>query len=78
MNYFKSAVGFFLFFLPQMLKRRTSALLPITNVLPKQNNIKKYENHCMRTRYFASITPPTSPAINTAILTPVRFGAFFL
>jgi len=25
-----SAVGFFFFFLPQMLKRRTSALLPIT------------------------------------------------
>ena len=28
--------------------------------------------------YFAIITPPTSPAMNIATFTPVRFGAFFL
>jgi len=32
----KKRGAFFLFFLPQMLKRRTSALLPITISFPKQ------------------------------------------
>jgi len=39
----KEAWGIFSFFLPQMLKRRMSALLPITNVLAIQKHIKKHE-----------------------------------
>lgn len=41
----KEAWGIFSFFLPQMLKRRTSALLPITPIFAKQtfNQLLNYE-----------------------------------